>query len=515
MVSRATSSQPRAAPARASASTAQLASLSTTTGTPRRSAMTSAKAMSCSGRFTAWTAMPVRVSKVHGIPKPTAATSPPTAVRTPSTAWATISTSSIWSRPSAGRLVRWCTARSASTAPASSLVPPRSTPITHPSATPATLPPMADDHDRPYTPSRARPRFLKGRDDGRLDGDRGAPDYEVHGRRRRLLGSLPGRRSGGAGPRRRITPGRVAKWVALAVGAWLLVSLVLFLVSAQIQEAKVSSAAEKRLSGAGYTLTNANTVLVLGSDARPKGTKEAGANVIGQASRSDSILLMRVGGGANATLSIPRDTVVDIPGHGRNKINAAYAFGGPSLAIQTVENYLGVDVNHLVEVNFENFPELIDSLGGITYTGNCVISKINGGSRNGGTTLRLKAGTHELNGDQALALARTRHNDCRPQEDDRARVRRQQKILSSIKGKVTSFETFVRLPWVSWAAPKAIRSDMSGPTLLGRMGAEPAGGGGKKQVLTPSGSVTLPDGGAGLTVDEATKQRTVSEFMKG
>ena len=84
---------------------------------------------------------------------------------------------------------------------------------------------------------------------------------------------------------------------------------------------------------------------------------------------------MRVGGGANATLSIPRDTVVDIPGHGRNKINAAYALGGPSLAIKTVESYLGIDVNHLVEVNFENFPQLIDSLGGVTYKGGCVVSQ--------------------------------------------------------------------------------------------------------------------------------------------
>ena len=226
-------------------------------------------------------------------------------------------------------------------------------------------------------------------------------------------------------------------------------------------------------------------------------------------------MLLRIGGGANAQLSILRDTIVDIPGHGRNKINAAYAFGGPSLAIDTVEQYLGIDINHLIEVNFENFPELIDSLGGITYTGNCVISKINGGSRNGGTTLRLKAGTHELTGDQALALARTRKNDCRPQEDDRARVRRQQKILAAIKGKVTSFETFFRLPWVSWAAPKAIRSDMSGPTLLGLIGAELIGGNGKKMVLKPSGAETLPDGGAGLTVDEATKEQTVEEFLKG
>jgi LCP family protein required for cell wall assembly len=361
---------------------------------------------------------------------------------------------------------------------------------------------MADHEDEPqYTLYRSRPRLPWRREPDGIEGLREPGE-------KRDEPPAPKRR-------RRITVGRVVRYFALAIGAWLLVSLVLFLISAQLQSAKISDAADAKLSGGGYPLTSANTVLVLGSDARVKGQAEPGAETIGESSRSDSILLLRIGGGANSQLSILRDTVVDIPGHGQNKINAAYAFGGPSLAIQTVEDYLGIDINHLIEVNFANFPELIDSLGGITYTGNCVISKINGGSRNGGTTLRLKAGTHELNGEQALALARTRHNDCRPQEDDRARVRRQQKILSAIKGKVTSFETFFRLPWVSWTAPKAIRSDMSGPTLLGLIGAELIGGNGKKQVLTPSGTETLPDGGAGLTVDDATKQRVVDEFMKG
>jgi LCP family protein required for cell wall assembly len=374
---------------------------------------------------------------------------------------------------------------------------------------------MADHEDEPqYTRYRSRPRLPWSRKDEGFDALRepGEPreDDEPPKRKRRIW---PSRRPGRPG--RRITVGRVLRYLALAVGAWLLISLVLFLVSAQIQSAKVSDAAEAKLSGGGYPLTSPNTILVLGSDARTKSTAEPGAQTIGDPSRSDSIMLLRIGGGANAQLSILRDTLVDIPGHGRNKINAAYAFGGPSLAIDTVEQYLGIDINHLVEVNFENFPELIDSLGGITYTGNCVISKINGGSRNGGTTLRLKAGTHELTGDQALALARTRKNDCRPQEDDRARVRRQQKILAAIKGKVTSFETFFRLPWVSWAAPKAIRSDMSGLSLLGLIGAELIGGNGKKMVLKPSGAETLPDGGAGLTVDEATKEQTVDEFLKG
>jgi LCP family protein required for cell wall assembly len=381
---------------------------------------------------------------------------------------------------------------------------------------------MADENDdRPYTTYKARPRFLQGRDDDRLDprgGDR--PDYEVHGRRRRLdpRGWLRrGRRGapGAPGAGRRLSVGRIVKYLALAAVAWVLISAILFLVSSQIQESKISTAAERQLSGGGYTLTTPNTVLVLGSDARPKGSKEAGANFIGSPSRSDSIMLMRVGGGKNSTLSIPRDTVVDIPGHGRNKINAAYAIGGPSLAIKTVESYLGIKVNHLVEVNFENFPQLIDSLGGITYKGGCVVSEINGGTRNGGYTLRLKAGEHEIDGKQALALARTRKNACAKREDDRTRARRQQKILGAIKDKVISFETFVRLPWVSWAAPRAVQSDMAGPSLLGLVGAELIGGSQKARVLKPSGGITLPDGGAGLVVDEAEKQNAVRNFLKG
>jgi len=370
------------------------------------------------------------------------------------------------------------------------------------------MPDHRPDDEPQYTKYRSGPRLPWRRDEslGEPRDDAPAPKRRIWPFRRRER--LPSRR-------RRLTVGRVLGYLGLGVVAWLLVSLVVFLISAQIQSAKISDAADAQLSGGGYPLTSPNTILVLGSDARTEDTAEPGAQTIGDPSRSDSILLLRVGGGANAQLSVLRDTVVDIPGHGTNKINAAYALGGPSLAIETVESYLGLDVNHLVEVNFENFPDLIDALGGIDYTGNCVISKINGGSRNGGYTLRLKAGSHELNGEEALALARTRKNDCRPQEDDKARARRQQKIMSAIKSKVISLETFIRLPWVSWAAPKTVRSDMSGPTLLGLIGAELIGGNAKKYLLTPSGGTTLPDGGAGLTVDEATKQETVEQFLQG
>ena len=259
-------------------------------------------------------------------------------------------------------------------------------------------------------------------------------------------------------------------------------------------------------------MTGANTILVLGSDARTEGLAEPGS---GGPSRSDSIMLLRIGGGANASLSIPRDTVVEIPGHGTGKINAAFAFGGPALATRTVKEFLGIEINHVVEVSFENFPQLVDALGGVTYKGGCVHSKINGGRRNGGTTLRLKRGETEINGRQALALARTRKNLCNPSEDDLTRARRQQQLVAAMKDKVTSFETFIRLPWVSWAAPRAVRSDMAGPTLLGVVGASLTGGAGKQRVLKPSGGTTLPDGGAGLTVDDATKQAEVERFLRG
>ena len=305
-----------------------------------------------------------------------------------------------------------------------------------------------------------------------------------------------------------------AALVILAVGGFV---LVLFLVSAQIESSKIPDSASSQLTGGGFPLTSANTILVLGTDARPKGSKEPGATILGSngPQRSDTIMLLRLGGGANAQLSILRDTVVDIPGHGRTKINAAYAYGGPALTIRTVEQYLGIPINHLVEVNFENFPAFVDSLGGIDYTGGCVHSEISGGRKNGGSTLKLRKGSHHLNGKQTLILARTRHNLCAPNEDDRDRVARQQKILSAMKSKLVSPGTFFRLPWVSWTAPKAIQSDMSGPTLLGVMGAELLGGGAHRQVLRPSGFTQLADGESAVTVDDATKRAAVQRFLKG
>jgi LCP family protein required for cell wall assembly len=316
------------------------------------------------------------------------------------------------------------------------------------------------------------------------------PKYRVYRSRKPLL---PGRerdelaqlRSGGArAPARTRKPlswGRVVRWLALAVAGWIALSILVFLVSAQIQQGKIGGAANGVLGGAGYPLWSANNVLVLGSDQRTAGTREPGAQT--GVGRSDSIMLMRVGGGANSRLSIARDTVVDIPGAGRQKINAAFAIGGTALAVRTVEAYTGVDVNHVVVVSFENFPALIDAMGGITYQGGCVVSKINGGFRNGGYTLRLPAGRSDIDGKQALALARTRKNACNKRESDLTRAHRQQKVIAAMRRRLLAPGVFPRLPFISWRVPSALRSDMSGPTLLGLFGALAVAGSAHTQVL--------------------------------
>src|SRR3954453_21697411 len=177
---------------------------------------------------------------------------------------------------------------------------------------------MADDDKPNYTLYRSRPRWLRRRaDDGGLREMQAAPPRGYEGgppRRRRRL-PWPRRRPG-----RRIGVWRVVRWLLTALVAWLAISLVVFLISPQIEASKVSDAADAELGGAGYPLTAANTILVLGSDARTSNPKGPGGKKIGQPPRSDSILLMRIGDGHNATLSIPRDTVVPIPGHGEDKI---------------------------------------------------------------------------------------------------------------------------------------------------------------------------------------------------
>ena len=353
---------------------------------------------------------------------------------------------------------------------------------------------MADPEAPPeYKVYRARPRLLGGGRDG---------DSPLSGLRRK--------RDDDGGERRRISAGRVVKWIVLAVVAWVALSFVLFCISAQFVQDRVPDGAKTALDPAGFPLTSPQNILVLGSDQRPKGTKEGGASTSGP-SRSDSIMLLRVGGGHAAKLSIPRDTVVPIPGHGSDKINAAFAYGGAELSIKTIQGLLGIEVNHVIEVDFTNFPKLIDAMGGINYTGSCVVGKINGGAKNGGVTVRLKGGTHHIDGKHALALARIRENACNKKENDFSRARRQQKILSGMKSRALSPAGFVRLPWIAWDVPRTVRTDMGAPGLLGVAAATFTSGSPAPRVLPVRPSTS----GTGLAVDNAAKQRAVRRFLAG
>lgn len=328
--------------------------------------------------------------------------------------------------------------------------------------------------------------------------------------------SAPGTGGPPGGRRRlpRVTPKRAILGIVGLILGWILLSLLLFLISSHFRRVSPPGNVASALDPAGLPLTSASDILVLGSDKREKGSREPGAEISGPG-RSDTIMLIRTGGGHSARLSIPRDTVVEIPGHGLQKINAAHAFGGPKLSIEVIKRFLGVPINHVVEVNFENFPALIDSMGGITYTGGCVDSEISGGARNGGYTLRLPAGTHHLDGRQALILARTRHNSCAPGQDDLNREEHQQALFQDMQGQLKSFTAFLRLPLIAWNAPPAVISDMSGESLLGLFASLAIDGGAPTKVLRPTGAITLSDGEQGLTVSEAAKRRQVAEFMSG
>jgi LCP family protein required for cell wall assembly len=355
------------------------------------------------------------------------------------------------------------------------------------------------DHDPPpqYTRYRARRRLLAGREE-----------------QERVLAPRHSKGDRASSWRGRITPKRVVLGLLALLFGWLALSLVLFLLSSHFERTSPPQNVAGVLDSAGFPLTSANNILVLGSDRRQKGSKEPGAHTKGP-SRSDSIMLLRIGGGHSARLSIPRDTVVEIPGHGEQKINAAYAFGGPALSISVIKNYLGIPINHLVEVNFEDFPQLIDAMGGIDYTGGCIVSRLEGGFSRGGYTLRLPSGTHHLDGKQALALARTRENLCRPNETDLQREEHQQALFTDMKSRLLSPSSFLRLPLIAWNAPPAIISDMSGPTLLGLFGALAISGTPPTRVLKPSETVTLPDGEIGLHVSDAERRAEVARFQKG
>jgi len=162
-------------------------------------------------------------------------------------------------------------------------------------------------------------------------------------------------------------------------------------------------------------------ILLLGSDSRSSSGDPGAWTYGGQ--RSDVIMLLHIPGDRQAAyvISIPRDSWVDIPGHGSAKINAAYSYGGMPLMIQTLESRTGIRIDHVAIADFESFADLTDALGGVQIT----IPQDT--YANGELTFR--AGTQTLSGEEALAYARQRYG---LPDGDFDRMRRQQNWIRAI-----------------------------------------------------------------------------------
>jgi LCP family protein required for cell wall assembly len=174
--------------------------------------------------------------------------------------------------------------------------------------------------------------------------------------------------------------------------------------------------------------------LITGSDSRQGLTRKqehkyhTGIDVSGQ--RSDTILLLHVpgNGGPAVLVSLPRDSYVRIPGHGWNKLNAAYSFGGPTLLAQTVQNATGLRIEHYMGIGFGGLVNVVNSIGGVTMCFSHPLHDTASG-------LHLRKGCQTLSGGKALSFVRTRHNFA---SQDLQREQNQRVFLRALLSKMTS-----------------------------------------------------------------------------
>jgi LCP family protein required for cell wall assembly len=211
------------------------------------------------------------------------------------------------------------------------------------------------------------------------------------------------------------------------------------------------------------------TYLLVGSDSRKglskKEKRRLGAGGVGDVGqRTDTIMLLHTGSGPSMLLSIPRDSLVDIPGHGTTKINAAFAYGGPKLLVKTIEQNTGIRVDHYVEIGFGGFVNSVDAVGGITI---CPTQRMKDRRAN----LNIKKGCQEVDGVTALGYSRSRHVS---KYGDLDRARHQREVVSAIGSEVKSPWTFinpVRYFRVNDAATSSlVISKGTGPIALARFG---------------------------------------------
>ncbi|MFZ3678396.1 LCP family protein [Enterococcus faecalis] len=186
------------------------------------------------------------------------------------------------------------------------------------------------------------------------------------------------------------------------------------------------------------------SVLLMGIDTGDLGRVDQG--------RSDTMMVATVSPEDKQTtiVSIPRDTYVEIVGHNTtDKINHAYAFGGAAMAMDTVQNYLDIPIDHYVSINKKGLKELVDAVGGIEVNNDITFSQDGYDFTIGKTT---------LDGDQALAYSRMRYEDP---NGDYGRQERQRKIVEGIARKVLSLNGISNNQSVLNALETNMRTDMS------------------------------------------------------
>lgn len=207
------------------------------------------------------------------------------------------------------------------------------------------------------------------------------------------------------------------------------------------------------------------TWLVVGSDSRDNLSKAerkrlGTGGAVGQ--RTDTIMLLHRGNGPTTLTSLPRDSRVEIPGRGTSKINAAYAWGGPKLLIETVEQNTGIRIDHYVEIGMGGVVEAVDAVGGIEI---CPTRDMKDPLAN----LDIKKGCQEVDGATALAYSRSRHSHA---NGDIGRAEAQREVVGKVAHKAASPMSVINpfRYWKLWAtASKILRVDQdTGVTTAGR-----------------------------------------------
>ena len=242
---------------------------------------------------------------------------------------------------------------------------------------------------------------------------------------------------------------RVAKVVGVVLVLWLL-----FLLATPVQALMSMPKTNDVPSGTRPASQPGTAILLVGTDSR-EGLTAAQRKELGtgdaEGSRTDVMLIYYVPPtGQPALISLPRDSYLPIPGHKSNKLNAAYAFGGPTLLIQTVEQATGLRLDGYLEIGFGGFVSMVDSVGGVQV---CLDAPMKDKDAN----INLPKGCQTLDGVKALGYVRQRHQDPL---GDLGRVQRQREIITKVIKKLATPATVLN-PVRYWRVTHSLASSIT------------------------------------------------------